>query len=270
MGKFSGVLLASDFDATLTDSKGNIPKSNSDAIKYFVSQGGKFTVSTGRTKVGFHFYSDELINAPILLGNGAAAYDHRKDEYCFLNEIKLAAFDEIFDLLRFFPDVAVEIYCVNDKVFAINPHEMNLRHFETLKINNYSTCNRLSCDMFPAIKIMLYTECRSMEIQAYLSERNSEYIKYIPTSGQFVEIISSTAGKGAALLQLASVLNIKKENVYAVGDGGNDVDMLKSAEIGFVPISGDKRALEYADKTVRSCDDGAVADVIGYFDTLYT
>ena len=46
--KFKNVLLASDFDGTLADSDGKIPESVISAIKYFMSEGGRFTVCTGR------------------------------------------------------------------------------------------------------------------------------------------------------------------------------------------------------------------------------
>ena len=46
--KFKNVLLASDFDGTLADCNGKIPESVISAIKYFMSEGGRFTVCTGR------------------------------------------------------------------------------------------------------------------------------------------------------------------------------------------------------------------------------
>ena len=48
MGKFDGVLICSDIDGTLTDSCGKISTENCRAIEYFQSEGGMFTVSTGR------------------------------------------------------------------------------------------------------------------------------------------------------------------------------------------------------------------------------
>ena len=48
MGKFDGYLLLSDIDGTLTDSKGKLPQSNADAIHYFQSEAGLFTVASGR------------------------------------------------------------------------------------------------------------------------------------------------------------------------------------------------------------------------------
>ena len=45
--RFKNVLLASDFDGTLADSSGKIPDGVISAIKYFMSEGGRFTVCTG-------------------------------------------------------------------------------------------------------------------------------------------------------------------------------------------------------------------------------
>ena len=49
MGRFSNVLLASDFDHTLTDMSGQIPARNLEAIAAFQAEGGIFTVASGRS-----------------------------------------------------------------------------------------------------------------------------------------------------------------------------------------------------------------------------
>ena len=71
--KFNNVLLASDFDGTLKNDAGIITDDVKTSIKYFMDNGGFFTVCTGRIFQGFHLYSPEYINAPVLLGNGAMA-----------------------------------------------------------------------------------------------------------------------------------------------------------------------------------------------------
>ena len=47
-GKFSGILLCSDLDGTLTSDGRTISDSNLDAIRYFESEGGYFTIVSGR------------------------------------------------------------------------------------------------------------------------------------------------------------------------------------------------------------------------------
>ena len=47
MGKFSGVLLASDYDDTLIAHDGTYPARNARALDYFTAEGGRFTLPLG-------------------------------------------------------------------------------------------------------------------------------------------------------------------------------------------------------------------------------
>ena len=53
MGKFSGVLLATDYDDTLYSSDCTISQENRQAIARFVAEGGLFCISTGRSYINF-------------------------------------------------------------------------------------------------------------------------------------------------------------------------------------------------------------------------
>ena len=65
--KFKSVLIASDFDGTLKNDDGVITPDVIEKIKYFIENGGLFTICTGRIHQGFHLYSPEYINAPVLV-----------------------------------------------------------------------------------------------------------------------------------------------------------------------------------------------------------
>ena len=116
MGKFRGVLLASDFDGTLTDSSGSIVPRNTEAIRYFISEGGFFTISTGRTAAGFHNYSEDIINAPVLLANGAMAYDYKTQQAAFINGIG----NDNLDILKRIVD--------NFLIYLLNYTALIIRH----------------------------------------------------------------------------------------------------------------------------------------------
>ena len=71
---FSDVLLTVDFDRTLTGPDSVVPKRNVEAIEYFMENGGKFTVNTGRSLNTFGPQMKVVpTNAPLLLFNGSAA-----------------------------------------------------------------------------------------------------------------------------------------------------------------------------------------------------
>ena len=67
-GKFSDYLLVSDMDATLLNDDHIISEENRQAIDYFIKNGGRFTVATGRMVEAVRAYMPNLhINAPAVL-----------------------------------------------------------------------------------------------------------------------------------------------------------------------------------------------------------
>ena len=91
MGRFDGVLLASDFDNTLIYTEDALlrgepipplPERNRQALTYFMAEGGRFAISTGRALAAFEKYAPLVpMNAPGVICNGAALYDFAKQEY---------------------------------------------------------------------------------------------------------------------------------------------------------------------------------------------
>ena len=123
MGIFSGVLLASDFDGTLSAGKAGIPDRVKKAVAEFTAEGGYFTVSTGRTYMGFHAYSPELINAPVMLANGGMIYDYEKKEIVALEGIGNEAIDDLRAVRDRFPSVSIEMYAFNKPISTLTQHK---------------------------------------------------------------------------------------------------------------------------------------------------
>ena len=80
MGKFDGIFFATDFDGTLYyDSK--ISGENLKAIEYFTSNGGKFTVCSGRYYQFLQNFSSYLkVNTYLICYNGAYIIDLKSGE----------------------------------------------------------------------------------------------------------------------------------------------------------------------------------------------
>lgn len=268
MGRFSGCLLASDYDATLTNSSGVIPDEVRNAINDYINEGGLFTVCTGRTKQGFHDYSPEIINAPVLLANGSMAYDFRNDKVAFLRGISSDNADVIRKIAFGFEGAGVEMYSADYKSYVINPNEHNRKHFE-FQFISYEVVEDVPEDVFPAVKTMVYIgKNRCEDFMRYLDSIDMGGLKYIPQHGDFIEIISKETDKGTGLLLLAECLEISKDRVFSIGDGSNDVDMLRAAHIGFVPENGCDEAKSAGDIIVKSNDEFAVADAISKIEEI--
>ena len=108
MGKFTGILFTSDFDHTISDHTGEIPPSNMEAIEYFVREGGRFCLNTGRSIPAARKQALRIpCNAPCLLYNGAACYDYREENLLFFHPLEEEACNLLPHLRR--PGVGIEI-----------------------------------------------------------------------------------------------------------------------------------------------------------------
>lgn len=263
--KFKNVLLASDFDGTLKDDYGNITPDVVNAIKAFMQKGGYFTVCTGRIYQGFHLYSPEYINAPVLLGNGAMAYDYENKKVIFNDAIGNEGLNAVNAVLKEFPDISIEFYNF-DKVCAINLNEHSEQHFTSQGIN-FETIGTPEEAPLPWTKVMIAAHGCSQEVQRILD--NHPEINYLKTTGDYVEILKKGVDKGTGLLKLANALGCKEKDTYAAGDGYNDVEMLVASAGGFVPENGSQEALAVAKYVTRSNNEGCIANAIEILDDLY-
>ena len=269
MGKFSGTLIASDFDGTLVTSAKELPGNVREAIQYYMENGGLFTVCTGRTHQGFPFKYPDFVNAPVLLSNGGMAFDYGKNEVVFCDGIGDEGLPVMRDIRDFFPKVAIEMYPYG-ATYAIHLNDKSERHFTSQGIP-FEVIDDPADAPRPWAKAMIGGEWEDIAgIQKFLSAYYRNKISYLPTVGGFLEVMRCGVDKGTALLKLARRFGVDKAHVYAVGDGYNDVEMLRAAAKAFVPENGDEFSKAEADYIVRSNEEGAIAHVVEILDTLYT
>ncbi|MCO6450862.1 MAG: HAD family phosphatase [Caldilineales bacterium] len=81
----------------------------------------------------------------------------------------------------------------------------------------------------------------------------------------FVEGTTPGADKGTALAWLCQRLGIDRHEVIAIGDGGNDVTMLKWAGFSAAPASADPFAIAAADWLAPPIEDSPVAATLAHY-----
>ncbi len=72
--------------------------------------------------------------------------------------------------------------------------------------------------------------------------------------------------KGVALKKLAERYGLSVNQIYAIGDYYNDIELLQAAGFAAMPQNAPEDLKHLADLVVCSCDDGAVADLIEYIE----
>ena len=274
MGRFSNILLAADFDRTLTDRQSVIPQANLDAILAFEREGGAFTVATGRSVPMFRAKHPQIpTNAPLVLYNGAAIYDYEKEE--MTGAVPMARGRELLnDVTERFPALWAEVQGV-DCHYLIGDCPMRREFYRS----NDAPARQATVDEVPEqiLKIALFgtfydTSVRQFfeytpeekayfdEAITYLEQTYGSDLVVDRAAARIIDLQAKSVSKGAAARALADRLG--RDILVCAGDALNDVSMLRAADLAYVPSDCEPSLLTMGFAAVCSCDEGAIAGVV--------
>ena len=272
MGIYSDVLLTVDYDRTLTAPDSTIPERNLEAIRYFMENGGAFTINTGRSVPMTKVFRDRVpVNAPLLLYNGSAAYDLAEGKLTFLHRIHLDLWVTVRELMDTFPHMTVEVQGL-DAHYNFTPNPM----FDAFSQGNNCAHALASWgqDLGPFLKFTLYGEFHSPVLaemfeatpeemdqmdaaEALLKETYGEHCEVFRAAARIIDVHAKGVSKDRSAKELKAHLG--RKILVCVGDARNDISMLDGADFAYVPADA---VLADRYENVCKCGDGAVADVI--------
>ena len=273
MGRFDGVLLASDFDNTLLYTEDalrsggpvpDLPERNRQALEYFIAEGGRFAVATGRALAAFIRYADMVpMNAPGVVCNGAAIYDFEKGEYLETAMLDAAARERGQAVLDRFPGVAAEAYHIDNVIHAVHINDICRQHEHITKAALTEMPSLLDVPL-PLGKILFEAEHGLLEeVLAFLQAQGwAEDYELIFSVSHLLEMTTRGANKGGMVRRLAARLGIPMERVYCAGDEANDISMLTAAAEGFAPCNCSEAVRACGATIVGHAREGAVADIV--------
>lgn len=268
---FSDILLTVDYDRTLTAPDSTIPERNLTAIRYFMENGGVFTVNTGRSvPMAMAMSKIVPVNAPFLLYNGSAAWANGKLDLC--HPIEMDMWDTIRAVREAFPDMTVEVQGVDAHYRLTDPDDA----WDAFCDHNH--CARgyapEGTNLGEFLKFSLYGEIRDVtvahlfegseeemarmgEVEARLNEMFGDKISVFRAAPRIIDCHAKGVSKIRSARELQQRLG--RKYLVCVGDAENDISMLEGADFAFCPADG-----IVADRfeNVCPCAIGAVADVI--------
>lgn len=270
MGKFKGILMASDLDSTLLDSKRRISDVNRRAIERFEAEGGIFTYITGRTPFGCRVILDQMTpNAPIGCLNGGGIYDARAGKYLWRAELDPSAEELISFVETRFPEVGIEV-CGFDNAWVIKSNRIIEEHM-ALECLHYEDATWSEIADRGIAKVLLMSEADRIGALAEAISRHplSDRFAFVQSAEQYYEVLPRGTGKGLLLCKLAELLGISPDKTVAVGDNHNDVSMICAAHLGVAVANATQPAKDAADLVLPvTHEEHAIAHLIERLDTL--
>jgi Cof subfamily protein (haloacid dehalogenase superfamily) len=281
-------LLALDLDGTTLDSTGGVPSANRAAIKSAEEMGVLVTIATGRRFRDARAVGIDLeLNAPLITHNGALLK--------YADSLRTVA----SSLLS--PETSIEIVVTGkafggDALVSVNPNGHGQLLYDRVSEDNLPLRKYLRwsenlhggepgregvehVDQLEGIvgdhevvHISFSGTCKSMSeleqlLRTSLSERATVLATIYPRLDfTLLDILPPDASKGHGVARLAEMNELAPDDVMAIGDNFNDIEMLDYAGTGVVMGNADPRLLERPEfYTTLSNDEGGVAAAIERF-----
>ena len=239
-GKFSGFLICSDFDGTLTCDGRTVPRANLEAIERFESEGGLFTVASGRFPGQIAAIPDLCINTFAVAVNGSVIADirERPPRLLWTSEVDREVVRRLGEKFDEMADIdALIIHSAEDSV--------TLRHGAP---ENPELMRRALSR--PVYKFILMRDpVITPEIREYAMREFPE-VEFEQSWPVGLEGRPFLGGRE------------KIHTVIAVGDYENDISMIKYADIGYATANAAENVKAAADRVTVSNRDGAIAAII--------
>lgn len=252
-------LIAIDLDGTLLDSYGQISEKNKNVIKQANNQGIEIVLTSGRGAMSVKNLANEIgANHYSICGNGAMIYDFKQDKLIyenFLTQKKVLQLIKICEENSIYYSVYTQnsIITKNLNYNVLFYHQENANKPDDKKTNIHIVENiydyvlnrketdyiKVSiCDNNNIIFHSIIKKLRQVKnidvldvghmsrkiIKSGTTESTMEYF--------YTEISSKNVDKWTAIQFLINKLEIKKEEVIAIGDNINDQTMLENAGLG--------------------------------------
>lgn len=261
-------LLVLDIDGTLVNSKKEITPATLAAIERWREDGNLVAIATGRPTAGVRHVSDALSmrekGGYILSYNGACIFDAKSGErvcgktlppdlpallaeYAQSREgVGLISYDDDTVLSLFEPDEYI-------KLEAVTINHMKLIHRPDFAeyIN------------FPVHKCLLTADPDCSETyEKELASLTSGRVSVYRSERFFIEVAPLNVDKSTALDEFIPRIGLTADDVICVGDGYNDISMIKWAGMGVAMANAHPPVREAADYVTLSCDEDGVAALI--------
>ncbi|KFK32536.1 hypothetical protein AALP_AA6G255900 [Arabis alpina] len=272
--KFSYIFC--DMDGTLLNSNSQVSKANAKALKEAMLRGLKVVIATGKSRPGATRIlekadlagCDGIVSesSPGVFVQGLLVYGRQGKEVYRGNldpdvcrEACLYSLEHGIPLIAFSQDRCLTLF---DHPRVESLHTV----YSEPKAEIISSVDQLIAEAdIQKVIFMDTTEGVSSVIRPYWSEATGDRANVVQAQSDMLEIIPPGTSKGNGVKMLLNHLGVSPDEIMAIGDGENDVEMLELASFGVALSNGAEKTKAVADVIGVSNDEDGVADAIYRF-----
>lgn len=259
-------LIALDMDNTLLNRQKLVSPKNKEAIYKAMQNGVHVTIATGRMPASASYFAKNLgMNCPVVSCNGGVvkSLDSKNTifEAHFLPETILSLIETCYEhdwYIRWYIGGVIYVKYKDARMFPAYKTTKGLNIVEVGNdyknyINNVTQL--VICDINGKIQ----------QIYDYVAEVFNGKIGLQQNTGFTMDVTPPGITKAVGLKKLADYLGVKQEEVMAIGDGDNDLSMIKYAGCGVAMDNAIADLKAEASFITKDCDEDGVAYAIEKF-----
>lgn len=197
-------ILVSDFDGTFYPEDTAQISENMEAVKKFREAGNIFVINTGRSYRHFLKYKDR--------------YDIRYD-YIILDHGALILDGNDNLIMKFNIDRSV----VDGLIADVNL-ESSVDFFATY---GYEVGDKITAEGLTKINVEYSSREEAFRINDFINSKYGEFVHSFFVETNSIEVISRSTDKSVSVGVIAQMEIVDKSNVYTIGDGYSDIEMIR-------------------------------------------
>lgn len=265
-------LIVSDMDGTMLDDEKVISDANIAAVKEICESGLLFSLATGRMCSTLKRFGDQLNLSGYVIGtNGAEIVEfpnmrvQKRLTIDFDTAMEIVCYCEQNDI-----DYCCE--CVGEYWLSANSAMMPIftkGKQKSLKESGYDyfvgcfsdkTYSEIKNKELMKIFIKCADEDKSRALAAFAASIRG--VSSTSSANEITEIIADGAQKGSALKELAEQLELERDEICAIGDYDNDIEMIEFAGLSIAMGNAVPKVKLIADYVTKTNNQSGVAEAL--------
>ena len=258
-----------DLDGTLTnDAKEITPKVKESLLKA-QKKGIRIILASGRPTFGIQKLADELVigshGGYVMAYNGGSIIEWSTKTTISNTTLSPDLVPELYDAAR---RHGCEILTYQGDGIAAtsikNKYVLHEAFINKMPLTQYD--DFLNQIIYPINKCLITGNPKVVvQVEKELSEAMAGRMDVYRSAGFFLECVPSGIDKAASLQFILSLTGIEREEVIAVGDGYNDLSMIRYAGLGVAMANAAREVQDEADYITYSNQEDGVAHVVEKF-----
>lgn len=262
-------ILVLDLDGTLTNAKKEITQHTRDTLIRAQEKGLKIVLASGRPTYGIVPLAEELrlgeFEGYILSYNGGQIIDWKTKELMYENVLDPQIYPYLYECAH--RNGFTILSYKNEDIVSEDADNPYVQHEAFLnKMSSITVPSFLDVINFPVAKCLIVGDPAPLEIlEQEMKTALDGKMNVFRSEPFFLELVPNGIDKARSLAVLLEELKMKPEDMIAVGDGFNDLSMIKFAGLGVAMANAQEIVKQGADYITLSNEEDGVAAVVDKF-----